>query len=201
MRRSLGIERPESIASPPRERGDRFDRQATPKQGPFPREQEGEIAMRSLKSCLLVATMFVSLAASTGSRIAARADDLATAKNAFQATANFSVGPGNSEVCAKIATVPSGKRLVIQYAGATVGPVPSGQSIRHVQLRTRLSAGPSVFHNLTQVMTNAAPEVLIGQEVTIYADPVATVDLCVARLGGTSGTVPVIGTVSGYLAP
>jgi hypothetical protein len=157
--------------------------------------------MRSVKSSLLISAVLVSLTASLGWATTARADGFAAAKNAFQATANFNVGPTFSEVCAKIATVPAGKRLVIQYAGATVGPVPSGQSVRHVQLRTRLSAGPSVFHNLVQNMTNAAPEVLIGQEVKIYADPTATVDLCVARLGGTTGTVAVIGTVSGYFVP
>ena len=121
-----------------------------------------------------------------------RADD----GRAFQATASFSVGVGFSEVCGTIATLPAGTRLTIQYAAATVGPVPAGSSVRLAQVKTTLTGGPTVFHNLTQTFINPI-EILFGQEVTIYADGI--VELCVARLGPTTSALPVIGTVSGRL--
>ena len=181
--------------------------------------------MRTFRKYLLVSAGFVILAV-TGSLMSSRhavADDRDDpkpvtivsplpvpvrdvdvsnpARNAFQAQKSFSVGAGFSEVCSAIATVPSGKRLAVEYAGATVGPVAMGQSVRHVQLRTRLGTDPSagVFHNLTQSFSNAAAEFVVGQQVRIYGDPTAFVDMCVARLGGTAGAVAVIGTVSGFL--
>ncbi len=121
------------------------------------------------------------------------------ARHAFQATASFTIGIGFSEVCSAIATVPAGKRLAVEYAGATVGPMAAGESVRHVQLRTKLDTGTSVFHNLVTNPPNLFNEVLVGELVRIYGDPTATVDMCVARGTSTADAVSVIGTVSGFL--
>jgi hypothetical protein len=121
------------------------------------------------------------------------------ARHAFQAQTTFTIGATFSEVCSAIATVPAGQRLAIEYAGATVGPMAAGESVRHVQLRTKLDSGASVFHNLVTNPPNLFNEVLVGQLVRIYGDPTATVDMCVARGTSTADAVSVIGTVSGFL--
>jgi hypothetical protein len=156
--------------------------------------------MHSGKRCWLVFVIFASFAGSMGSEIAARADDLATAQNAFQAGVNFGFSDAFPYVlfCAPIITAPPGKRLVVQYASAYV-ELPPGHTVRRVQLKTSLSSAPPVYHNLVLNTTNRVGELIFGQEVKIYAD--STVDVCVQCLANSVGTVNVYGSVSGYFTP
>jgi hypothetical protein len=117
-------------------------------------------------------------------------------KNAFQATLQFNLPANYSEVCPTVANIPANKRLVIEYASATVGPVPSGTQVRFVQLRTFIGK-KEAYHNVSQDFVGPF-ELVFGQMVKLYSDYSAT--MCVARAGQIVDTVlPVSATISGYL--
>ena len=96
--------------------------------------------------------------------------------------------------------VPTGKRLVIEYASAR-GSVPAGQTMVFT-IVTQLSGELSgKFHTLpaTQQFTSASTDSFItGQQVRLYADSGTTVFLRADR-NSAAGTGSFLFTISGYL--
>jgi hypothetical protein len=118
------------------------------------------------------------------------------ARQPFQQKMNFNLADGFSEVCMPIATVPAGKRLVIEYVSAKVN-IPGGQKLRALNVFTNLN-GDFAYHFLVPTPTGAFNEYVAGQQVRLYADPNTQVNICASRDTG-DGIAPVQATISGYL--
>ena len=95
-------------------------------------------------------------------------------------------------------TVPSGKRLVIEYV-SFIGLIPTGQKLR---VRVDAHAGGSASHHLTLSnegsFQGGKEDYKASQLVRIYGDPETDVMFGVARNNGT-GTCSFNISVSGYL--
>src|SRR5262249_5598253 len=101
-------------------------------------------------------------------------------------------------VCSPVATVPAGKRMVIEYVslyavvdhlGDQVVPstsllTPLNGFIEEFQLDVRRSASPQAFR--------------VAQNVHLYSDP-GSVLFCVGTVGTTGQPTDSVGTISGYL--
>jgi hypothetical protein len=118
------------------------------------------------------------------------------ARQPFQQKLNFNIADGFSEVCMPIATVPAGKRLIIEYVSARV-TIPGGHKLRALNVFTHLN-GDFAYHHLVPTPTNVFNEYVVGQTVRLYADPNTQVNICAARDNG-DGIAPVLATISGYL--
>jgi hypothetical protein len=118
------------------------------------------------------------------------------ARQAFQQKLNFNLADGFSEVCMPIATVPAGKRLVIEYVSARV-TIPGGHKLRAMNVFTNLN-GDFAYHHLMPTPTGVFNEYVVGQQVRLYADPNTQVNICASRDNG-DGIAPVLATISGYL--
>jgi hypothetical protein len=160
--------------------------------------------MKNIKKCLLVVTSFVmlvgSLAFSTpasvkGASVSA-VDADSPALQPFQQDAVLTLPDGFSGSCPILATVPAGKRLVIEYVTARA-TVPGGQKLRMFQLKI-FQNGDSAYHHLAANETGIFNEWIAAQQVRLYADPSTPVDLCIYR-SGWAGNLQVSASVSGYL--
>ena len=119
----------------------------------------------------------------------------------FQAEIDFSINDGDAGASGSF-TVPAGKRLVIEYASASVS-LPLGQRLDFVQVITASASGPTVSasHFLTPVFVtddNTNSEVAAAQELRLYADPSTTVSVRTAR-NSLSGPGSAIISISGHL--
>lgn len=149
--------------------------------------------MCTFKSKAFACLFVLAIAVSTRPAFA----DPNEAKNAFQASLQFSLGPNFSESCPTIAIVPPKKRLVIEYVSATVGPVPLGSAVRFVQIKSQFGTTPPLYYNISQDFVGSL-ELNFGQLVKLYADGLVT--MCVARTGNiVESSLPVTAAVSGYL--
>ncbi|HSP16677.1 MAG TPA: hypothetical protein VLV78_18165 [Thermoanaerobaculia bacterium] len=100
-----------------------------------------------------------------------------------------------------VATVPVGKRLVIEFVSMS-GQVPPGQHVELFHITT--SAGP--FGGATHdFLVNPQPDAVIGdalfrasQQVRLYADPGTTVTATFRR-NSSAGLTTYGATISGYL--
>lgn len=115
--------------------------------------------------------------------------------SAFQKRVVFTIPDGSTSMCEAVAVVPPNRRLVIEYASATVQPVP-GQDVAG-QVRTQVGTD-LVFHALTFTRTPSGARAVAGQIVRLYADPGTAVSICIDRSPG-AGDVGVIANVSGRL--
>jgi hypothetical protein len=118
------------------------------------------------------------------------------ARQAFQQKLNFNLADGFSEVCMPIATVPAGKRLVIEYVSAKV-TIPGGHKLRALNVFTNLN-GDFAYHFLAPTPTGVFNEYVAAQQLRLYADPNTQVNICASRDNG-DGIAPVQATISGYL--
>ncbi len=120
------------------------------------------------------------------------------ARHAFQSSILFDIPDSFIEVCPTLATVPIGKRMVIQYVSARVTLPFSDQKIDEIRLRTTVN-GVEAFHDLKVEPTGVFNRFRVAQPVQVYADPSALVELCVSRTL-TAGMAPFnSATLSGYL--
>ena len=111
------------------------------------------------------------------------------ARQPFVATL-LSVNPNTS-----FFTVPSGKRLVIEYVSGQ-GTLPAGDKLLFVRLQVE-TQGSIVLHRFLPVLTGTEGNVdvfLVSQQTRLYADPGSTV-----ILSGPPANVIFSVTVSGYL--
>ena len=119
------------------------------------------------------------------------------ARHAFQGSVTFDIPDNFIGVCPTLATVPIGKRMVIQYVTARV-TLPGGEKIDEIRLRTTVN-GVEAFHDLNVEPTGVLNRFRVAQSVQVYADPSALVELCVSR-DLAAGLAPVnSATISGYL--
>lgn len=124
-----------------------------------------------------------------------------TALDPFQVELDFSIADGSAGGNDSF-TVPAGKRLVIDYASASIS-LPQGQRIDFIQVLTGSAAGPTVIvgHYLTPVFVtddNTNSEFAASQELRLYADPSTTVEVKFARNSLTGpGSASI--TISGHL--
>jgi hypothetical protein len=108
--------------------------------------------------------------------------------------------PNGSVSGSGVIAVPSGQRLVIEYASAFIS-VPAGQNIHQLDIATEIR-GTRVQHNLLRnnngTSFNGNDIFTAGQQLRLYADGDTAVIFNVARNTATgSGSLTV--TVSGYL--
>ncbi|HWN99211.1 MAG TPA: hypothetical protein VNS63_08075, partial [Blastocatellia bacterium] len=92
-------------------------------------------------------------------------------------------------------TVPSGKRLVIEYVSGQ-GTLPTGDKLLFVRLQIN-TGGSTVFHRFLPVLTGTEGNVdvfLVSQQTRLYAEPGSSVILS----GPPANTIFSV-TVSGYL--
>lgn len=117
----------------------------------------------------------------------------------FQARATANIAPGDSGTNAFV-TIPSGKRLVIQYASA-YGDAPSGQVLTF-SVQTEIPGETNYTEHdvpAAQQNANGGTEIFVaGSPVELYADS-PQVLLRVDRNGATTGTVYASISISGYL--
>ena len=119
----------------------------------------------------------------------------------FQKTALLTQSPGTNASSLTIATVPAGKRLVIEFISAS-GQVPPGQ---HVESWPVMTVAPPTGGAQHELLVNAQPPAVIGdalfrasQQVRLYADSGSTVQTIIRRNSG-AGSATYLMTVSGYL--
>jgi len=116
-------------------------------------------------------------------------------RHAVQARASCADDEGSCAVL--IYVVPSGKRLVIEYASMQAHA--TGAQISRMRVST-IVAGEEISHNLSP--TPPAPtvdsETTIGQVVRLYADPGTAVWVS-GRPTNSSITASFVFTISGYL--
>lgn len=117
------------------------------------------------------------------------------AGTAFQKRVAFTIPDGTPSMCETVAVVPANRRLVIEYASATVKPVP-GQDVTG-EVRT-LVGTELVFHALTFAPTPSGVNAVAGQVVRLYADPGTAVSICINRTPG-GNDVGVVANISGRL--
>ena len=118
----------------------------------------------------------------------------------FQAS-TFTVHPNGTNVnTMNVATVPAGKRLVIEFISVSA-QVPPGQHLELATVQT-LAGGHGAAH---QLLIHAQPDAVIGddiyravQELRLYADPGTSVQVLVRRNSGL-GEATFGVTISGYL--
>ena len=108
--------------------------------------------------------------------------------------------PNGSVSGSGIIAVPSGQRLVIEYASAFIN-VPTGQNIHQLDISTEIR-GVRVQHYLTRNSNGSSfggsDVFTAGQQLRLYADGDTAVIFDVAR-NAASGSGSLAVTVSGYL--
>jgi len=108
--------------------------------------------------------------------------------------------PNGSVSGSGIIAVPSGQRLVIEYASAFIN-VPTGQNIHQLDITTEIR-GVRVPHYLTRnnngTSFSGSEVFTAGQQLRLYADGDTAVIFDVAR-NAASGSGSLAVTVSGYL--
>ncbi|GEM_PF-1344721 len=119
------------------------------------------------------------------------------ARQPFQQTLDFDFADGQITRSVSLA-IPSNKRLVIEYASASLG-VPQGQSIGHIEVHTTVN-GVSAGHSLMAVSqgTGAGGNNLFGasQQMRVYTDEGLFVNIQRSNGAGLAGGRV---TLSGYL--
>jgi hypothetical protein len=108
--------------------------------------------------------------------------------------------PNGSVSASGIIAVPTGQRLVIEYASAFI-TVPTGQNLHQLDISTEIR-GARVQHNLTRnsngTSFSGSDVFTAGQQLRLYADGDTAIVFNVARNAATgNGSLTV--TVSGYL--
>jgi hypothetical protein len=118
----------------------------------------------------------------------------------FQNATN-SVQSGTNVSVATIATVPAGKRLVIEFVSMT-GQVPPGQHVELLQITTVAGTSGGITHDL---LVNPQPDAVIGdalfrasQQVRLYANAGTQVQ-ALFRRSSSAGNATFEATLSGYL--
>ncbi|MGH9824247.1 MAG: hypothetical protein ACREDR_13460, partial [Blastocatellia bacterium] len=119
----------------------------------------------------------------------------------FQAEIDFDINDGDAGGSGTF-TVPAGKRLVIEYASASVS-LPQGQRLDFIQVVTTSASGPTLFagHFLVPVFVtddNTNSEFAAAQDLRLYADPSTSVTVKTAR-NSLSGPGSATITISGHL--
>jgi hypothetical protein len=125
--------------------------------------------------------------------------DMNDGRQPFQAS-TFVVHPNGTNVdTMNVATIPAGKRLVIEFISVSA-QVPPGQHLELATVQT-LAGGHGAAH---QLLIQAQPDAVIGddiyravQELRLYADPGSTVQVLVRRNSGL-GQATFGVTISGY---
>jgi hypothetical protein len=124
------------------------------------------------------------------------------ARQPFQQQWNVFFSTGETVKTAGV-TVPTGKRLVIEYASLRA-QLPVGQRLGF-QVETRLN-GFDGFHSVPTTFLGGFngvggpdDEVVAGQDVRLYADPGTTVAVILRRLDGTTDPASVFPVISGHL--
>jgi hypothetical protein len=122
------------------------------------------------------------------------------ASQPFQKTTS-TVQSGTNVSTLTLATVPAGKRLVIEFISAS-GQVPLGQ---HVESWGVLTVAPPTGGAQHELLVTAQPPAVIGdalfrtsQQVRLYADPGTSVQTIIRRNSG-AGSATFLMTVSGHL--
>ena len=125
----------------------------------------------------------------------------AAALQPFQTDTSATQGPGSNVSTITLATVPTGKTLVIEFVTAT-GQVPPGQ---HVELMEIISVAPPFGGASHQLLINPQPDAVIGdalfrssQTVKIYAQGGSTVQ-SILRRSSSAGNATFGVSISGYL--
>lgn len=148
----------------------------------------------------------VSLAAGSSVSVAntmASAVPIVNSNDARQPFQKTAVGTqnGTNASTLTIATVPAGKRLVIEFISVS-GQVPPGQHVEFFHLDTVAGPFGAASHDL---LVNAQPDAVIGdalfrasQQVRVYADTGTQVSVMVRR-NSNAGSASYGATISGYL--
>jgi hypothetical protein len=124
----------------------------------------------------------------------------ATAEEPFQAKAKWTLENGSSGKCAVLASVPFGKRLVIEFVSASTTPKGlSGKASRQVIVTDLTDTSTIAPHDLAQTFGDAQPHrSFVSQSLRLYAKPGEDVLFCTYRIG-TADTMDVTATLSGVL--
>jgi hypothetical protein len=127
--------------------------------------------------------------------------DVDFGRQPFQDSASDTQQPGTNASTITIATVPAGKRLVIEFLSA-LAQMPAGQSLVGCQINTIAPPFGGVTHEL---LINEQPAFVNGdalwrasQHLRLYADPGSSVRMLVTR-DSSAGQALFLATVSGYL--
>jgi len=130
--------------------------------------------------------------------------DANDARQPFQASTS-SIQDGTNVSTVTVATVPAGKRLVIEFVSAT-GQVPAGQHVAAMQITT---IAPPTGGHTHELLVNGQPPFVNGdalfrasQQVRLYADPGSTGGADVRAhfiRSGIEGQGQFSVTISGYL--
>ena len=131
--------------------------------------------------------------------------DAQDARQPFQASASSIQEAGTNGSTVTVATVPAGKRLVIEFVSAT-GQLPPGQQVVAWRINT---IAPPTGGQTHELLINAQPPFVNGdalfrasQQVRLYADPGATAGADVRALftrNTSAGQALFLMTISGYL--
>lgn len=127
--------------------------------------------------------------------------DADPARQPFQNSASDTQEPGTNGSLITIATVPVGKRLVIEFLSASA-QMPPGQHLVVCQINTIAPPFGGLTHEL---LINEQPNFVNGdalfrasQQVRLYADPGSNVRALMTR-DSSAGQALFLATLSGYL--
>ena len=119
------------------------------------------------------------------------------ARQAFQNQISFNV-PQASLTCLPIATVPGGKRLVIEYASLSAFlNIFGDETVPFAFLEVVPASGPPQHFQLDVDQTSNPHAYRVAQQVRFYADS-PSVQFCVQVDGTNGGPANAIASVSGY---